>query len=57
MDKSFAGNDISYFDEGIISEILSYLEVKSLLMCKSLCKLWYAIIKENDFCEDAYDKE
>ncbi|KAL8124211.1 hypothetical protein AgCh_012009 [Apium graveolens] len=39
MDKSIVGNDIPYLPEGIISEILSYLEVKSLLVCKSVCKL------------------
>lgn len=49
MVKSIVGTDIPYFAEGIISEILSYMEVKSLLMCKSVCRLWYAIIKENEF--------
>lgn len=49
MDKSIVGNDVPYFPEGIISEILSYLEVKSLLRCKSVCKLWYSTIKEDEF--------
>lgn len=40
---------LTYFAEGIISEILSYLRVKSWLMCKSVCELQYAIIKKNEF--------
>lgn len=51
MDKSIVGNDIPYLAEEIISEILSYLEVKSLLVCKSVCKQWYAIIKKDEFVE------
>lgn len=51
MDKSIVGNNIPYFGEGIISEILIFLDVKSLLICKSVCKLWYAIIRENEFVE------
>ncbi|KAK1369527.1 hypothetical protein POM88_035622 [Heracleum sosnowskyi] len=50
MDRSIVANDIPYLAQGIISEILSYLDVKSLLVCKSVCKRWYAIIK-NEFVE------
>lgn len=49
MDKDIVGNNVPYLHEGIISEILGYLEVKSLLRCKSVCKLWHAVIQENEF--------
>lgn len=49
VDKSMVGTDIPYLAEGILSEILSYLDVNSLLVCKSVCKLWYSTIKEDEF--------
>ncbi|KAK1351541.1 hypothetical protein POM88_054228 [Heracleum sosnowskyi] len=49
LDKSSI--DIPYLGEGSISEILSYLDVKSLMICKSVCKLWYAVIRNNEFVE------
>ncbi|KAK1369537.1 hypothetical protein POM88_035629 [Heracleum sosnowskyi] len=51
MDRSIVANDIPYLAEGLISEILSYSEVKPLLVCKSVCKQWYAIIKEDEFVD------
>lgn len=41
----------SFFPEEIWFEILSWLGVKSLLRCKSVCKLWYAVIKNKQFVD------
>ncbi|KAK1369193.1 hypothetical protein POM88_035285 [Heracleum sosnowskyi] len=39
------------FNEGIVSEILSRLEVKYVLRCKSVCKFWYDVINNKQFVD------
>ncbi|KAL1816572.1 F-box/kelch-repeat protein At3g23880-like [Daucus carota subsp. sativus] len=44
-----AKKSINYLPEGLISEILLRLPVKSLLQCKSVCKPWLSLISTPHF--------
>lgn len=43
--------NVYFFPEEILYEILSWLRVKSLLRYKPVCKIWYAVIKNKQFVE------
>lgn len=47
--NSLVAENVLFYPEEIWFEILSRLGVKSLLRCKSVCKIWYAVIKSRHF--------
>lgn len=49
--SSLVTENVHFFPEEILFEILSWLEVKSLLRFKSVCKVWYAVIRNKQFVE------